>query len=74
MSGISDPIPLDYPEQNFLCRFTAGRSAAAVYVLILPPWTAGAFVTLGYFLAYTHGELARKQGRSSRDGSIFDAV
>jgi len=43
-------------------------------VLVLPLWTAGAFVALGDLLDYLDGELARKQGRSSREGAIFDAV
>ena len=40
----------------------------------MPLWTAGAFVALGDFLDYMDGELARRQGRSSREGAIFDAV
>ena len=40
----------------------------------LPLWTAGTFVTLGDFLDYIDGELARKHGLSSREGAIFDAV
>ncbi len=43
-------------------------------MLVLPLWTAGAFVALGDFLDYLDGALARKQGRSSREGAIFDAV
>ncbi len=43
-------------------------------MLVLPLWTAGAFVALGDLLDYLDGELARKQGSSSREGAIFDAV
>ena len=43
-------------------------------MLVLPLWTAGAFVALGDLLDYLDGELARRQGRSSREGGIFDAV
>ena len=44
-------------------------------MLILPQWTAGTQVALGDVLEdYLDGELARKQGRSSREGAIFDAV
>lgn len=43
-------------------------------MLILPLWIAGACVALGDLLDYLDGELARKQGRSSREGAIFDAV
>ncbi len=54
--------------------FLLGGIAAAVGVLVLPLWTAGAFVVLGDLLDNLDGELARKQGRSSREGAIFDAV
>ncbi len=42
-------------------------------MLVLPLWTAGAFVALEDFLDYMDGELAKRQGRSSREGA-FDAV
>ena len=62
------------PNRISFAGFLLGGMAAAVCVLILPLWTAGAFVALGEFLDYLDGELARKQGRSSREGAIFDAV
>ncbi len=62
------------PNQISFAGFLLGGIAASVGVLVLPLWTAGAFVALGDLLDYLDGELARKQGRSSREGAIFDAV
>jgi len=62
------------PNRVSFAGFLLGGIAAAVCVLILPLWTAGACVALGDLLDYLDGELARKQGRSSREGAIFDAV
>jgi len=62
------------PNRVSFAGFLLGGIAAAAGVLILPLWTAGVLVALGDFLDYLDGELARKQGRSSREGAIFDAV
>jgi len=62
------------PNRISFAGFLLGGIAAAVCVLILPLWTAAACVALGDLLDYLDGELARKQGRSSREGAIFDAV
>ncbi len=62
------------PNRISFTGFLLGGIAAAVGALVLPLWTAGAFVALGDLLDYLDGELARKQGRSSREGAIFDAV
>ena len=62
------------PNRVSFAGFLLGGIAAAVCVLILPLWTAGACVALGDFLDYLDGALARKQGSASREGAIFDAV
>ena len=62
------------PNRVTFAGFLLGGIAAAVCVVGLPLWTAGAFVALGDLLDYLDGELARKQGRSSTEGAIFDAV
>ena len=62
------------PNRISFAGFLLGGIAAAVCVLILPLWTAGALVVLGELLDFLDGELARKQGSSSREGAIFDAV
>jgi len=62
------------PNRVSFAGFLLGGIAAAVCVLIFPLWTAVPFVVLGDLLDYLDGELARKQGRSSREGAIFDAV
>ena len=43
-------------------------------MLTLPLWTAGILFALGDILDYLDGDLARKQGTSSREGAIFDAT
>ena len=62
------------PNRVTFAGFLLGGIAAAVCVVGLPLWTAGAFVALGDLLDYLDGELARKQCNSSTEGAIFDAV
>ena len=62
------------PNRVSFTGFLMGGVGASVCVLILPLWTAGVLVFLGDVLDYLDGGLARKQGRGSREGAIFDAV
>ena len=43
-------------------------------VLTLPLWTAGILFALGDILDYLDGDVARRQGTTSKEGAIWDAV
>ena len=62
------------PNQISFVGFLVRGLAAAGWVLTSPLRTAGVLVSLGDFLDYLDGELARKWGRSSGEGAILDAV
>ncbi|MCH8225755.1 MAG: CDP-alcohol phosphatidyltransferase family protein [Chloroflexi bacterium] len=51
-----------------------GGVGASICILTLPLWTAGILFALGDVLDYLDGDLARRQGTSSREGAIFDAT
>ena len=52
----------------------AGGVGTSICVLTLPLWVAGILFALGDILDYLDGDLARRQGTSSREGAIFDAT
>lgn len=62
------------PNRLSLVGFLVGGIGASVCLLTQPLWTAGILVALGDFLDYLDGDLARQQGRTSREGAILDAV
>ena len=62
------------PDRLSFVGFLFGGVGASVCLLTLPLWTAGILVALGDFFDYLDGDLARKQGRTSREGAILDAV
>ena len=57
-----------------MAGFLVGGVGASICVLTLPLWTAGILFALGDILDYLDGDLARRQGTSSREGAIFDAT
>ena len=62
------------PDRVSLAGFLAGGVAAPVCILTQPLWTAGILFALGDFFDYLDGDLARRQGRASKEGAIFDAT
>ena len=62
------------PNRISFVGFLFGGVGASVCLLTLPLWTAGILLALGNFFDYLDGDLARKQGRTSGEGAIFDAV
>jgi len=51
-----------------------GGVGASICVLTLPLWTGGVLFALGDVLDYLDGDLARRQGTTSKEGAIFDAT
>ena len=62
------------PNRISLAGFLVGGVGASICILTLPLWTAGILFSLGDILDYLDGDLARRQGTSSREGAIFDAT
>ena len=62
------------PDRVSFAGFLAGGVAAPLCILTQPLWVAGVLFALGDFLDYLDGDLARSQGRASREGAIFDAT
>ena len=62
------------PNRISFAGFLVGGIGASICILTLPLWTAGILFSLGDILDYLDGDLARRQGTSSREGAIFDAT
>ena len=62
------------PNRISFAGFLFGGVGASICILTLPLWTAGILFAVGDILDYLDGDLARRQGTSSREGAIFDAT
>ena len=62
------------PNRISFAGFLVGGVGAAICILTLPLWTAGVLFAFGDLLDYLDGDVARKQGTSSKEGAILDAV
>ena len=62
------------PNRVSFAGFLVGGVGASICILTVPLWTAGILFALGDILDYLDGDLARRQGTSSREGAIFDAT